>query len=377
MLIKGEALSGKKGDKCLLCHDVLEDISRCIGICPSCVRNRPDESRERIEQVHAESRQMFGLPTRPAANPDGIECKLCFLRCKPGENQKGYCGVRLGNKSSMRKDGRSRGLVSFYHDPLPTNCVADWVCAGGTGAGYPLFAHDRGTEVGFYNLAVFFEVCNLNCLYCQNWSFKASHLSPRWSGIQALENEVNHLTSCICFFGGDPGPQLPYAVRLSHAARKKNPGGILRICWETNGAMHSSGLKEMIKLSLQSGGCVKIDLKAWRPGTHRALCGFENSKILDNFTKAAEWSSVRESPPALVASTPLIPGYVDEDEVYGLASFIAAINPDIPYALLASAPQFLMDGSPTTSTAQANACLEAAKLAGLTRVRLGNAHLLG
>jgi pyruvate formate lyase activating enzyme len=132
----------------------------------------------------------------------------------------------------------------------------------------------------------------------------------------------------------------------------------------------------MTRLSMQSGGCVKIDLKAWNPGTHRALCGVENSKILDNFARAAEWSLERSSPPVLVASTPLVPGYINQDEVYGLASFIAAINPDIPYALLAFAPQFLMDDSPTTSAAHARACLEAAKLAGLTRIRLGNEHLL-
>ncbi len=376
MLIRAKSLSVRKGAKCLLCGNGLDEIAGCIGICPSCVRNRPDESRDRIEQVHADSREMFGLPARPAANPDGIECKLCFLRCRPGKNQKGYCGVRYGSKSSMRNDGRSRALVSFYYDPLPTNCIADWVCAGGTGAGYPRFAHDCGPEVGFYNLAVFFEACNLNCLYCQNWSFKKIQLSPRWSKLDTLEKAVNDTTSCICFFGGDPGPQLPYAVRLSQAVRKKNPDGILRICWETNGALRPSGLKKMTILSLQSGGCVKIDLKAWDPGTHRALCGCENSKILDNFARAAEWSSGRPSPPALVASTPLIPGYINEDEVYRLASFIAGINPDIPYALLAFAPQFLMDDSPTTSAAQAHACLEAAKQAGLTRVRLANEHLL-
>ncbi len=376
MLIRPKSLTAVKGAKCLLCGGGLDGVAGCIGICPSCVRNRPDESRERIEQVHAESREMFGLPVRPAANPEGIDCKLCFLRCRPGKNQKGYCGVRHGSKSSMRTDGRSRALVSFYYDPLPTNCVADWVCAGGTGAGYPRFAHDCGPEVGFYNLAVFFEACNLNCLYCHNWSFKKIQLSPRWSKLETLEKAVNDTTSCICFFGGDPGPQLPYAVRLSRTVRKRNPEAILRICWETNGALHPSGLKEMTRLSMQSGGCVKIDLKAWNPGTHRALCGCGNSKILDNFARAAEWSSERPSPPALVASTPLIPGYVNEDEVYGLASFIAGINPDIPYALLAYAPQFLMDDSPTTSAAQADACLEAAKQAGLTRVRLGNEHLL-
>ena len=276
----------------------------------------------------------------------------------------------------MRTDGRSRALVSYYRDPLPTNCVADWVCAGGTGEGYPHFSNDCGPEVGFYNLAVSFEACNLNCLFCQNWSFKKAHLAPRWADIETLENEVDASTSCICFFGGDPGPQLPYAVQLSQAARKKHSGGILRICWETNGALNPSGLKEMIGLAVQSGGCVKMDLKAFNPETHRALCGFENSKILENFAKAAEWSSQRPSPPALVASTTLIPEFIDEEEVYGLASFIARIDPNIPYALLAFAPQFLMEDSPTTSTAQALACFKAAKLAGLTRVRIGNEHLL-
>jgi len=35
-----------------------------------------------------------------------------------------------------------------------------------------------------------------------------------------------------------------------------------------------------------------------------------------------------------------------------------------------------MDDSPTTSAEQAQACLKAAKEAGLTRVRIGNRHLL-
>lgn len=119
-----------------------------------------------------------------------------------------------------------------------------------------------------------------------------------------------------------------------------------------------------------------MDLKAFNPALHRALCGFENSKILDNFARAAQWARERVSPPALVASTTLIPEFVGEDEIYALASFIARINPSIPYALLAFAPQFLMEDCPTTSADQAYACLKAAKLAGLTRVRLGNMDLL-
>jgi len=65
----------------------------------------------------------------------------------------------------------ARDKLSWYHDPLPTNCVGDWVCAGGTGAGFPEYAHSPGPEHGYSNLAVFFHACSFNCLYCQNWTF--------------------------------------------------------------------------------------------------------------------------------------------------------------------------------------------------------------
>jgi len=319
---------------------------------------------------------MFGLPAKPANNPEGTACNLCFIGCKLGEGQKSYCGLRNGGKSSLRNDGRSRAQVTFYHDPLPTNCVADWVCPGGTGAGYPHFSNDSGPEVGYYNLAIFFEACNFNCLYCQNWSFRKKQLSPRWSKVEAIQKAVRPDTSCICFFGGDPGPQLPFALRVVESARKKNPEKILRICWETNGGVNPAWLKKMTRISIESGGCLKMDLKAWNPGTHRALCGWDNKRVLENFARVAELTAGRADPPPLVASTPLVPGYIDEKEVAGIARFIAGLNPDIPYALLAYAPQFIMDDSPTTSAAQAEACLKAATDAGLKRVRIANQHLL-
>ena len=86
MLIRPKSISPQKGAKCLLCGNALDDIATCIGICPSCVRDNPEQGRDRIELVHAESREMFGLPTRPAANPDGIECKLCFHAMQAGKD---------------------------------------------------------------------------------------------------------------------------------------------------------------------------------------------------------------------------------------------------------------------------------------------------
>lgn len=77
-----------------------------------------------------------------------------------------------------------------------------------------------------------------------------------------------------------------------------------------------------------------------------------------------------------MASTLLVPGYVDVEEVAALARFIAAINPAIPYSLLDFHPQFYLPDLPRTSRGHALRCLQAAREAGLANVRIGNIHLL-
>ncbi len=372
---------GKSPDRggtaiCPVCKREMTAIGAGVGVCPDCVRDRWAEGRRCISLVHSRTRRVFRLPVKPPTSGK-VRCDLCFHRCRMGEEDRGYCGIRTGAEADFRESGRSRALVSHYYDPLPTNCVADWVCSGGTGCGYPTFSHENGPEAGFYNLAVFFEACNLNCLYCQNWNFKRRQRKKNnWLSTGDLAGAVSDSTSCICFFGGDPVPQIPYALRAAKEARERAGGRILRICWETNGSMHPAWLKRMARTSLESGGCIKMDLKAWNPYIHRALCGWDNKHILENFERLARWVPLRLNPPLLIASTLLVPDYVGEEEVHGLASFIARINPDIPYALLAFAPQFCMEDSPTTPRAQAEACLEAAKRAGLRNVRLGNRHLI-
>jgi pyruvate formate lyase activating enzyme len=140
--------------------------------------------------------------------------------------------------------------------------------------------------------------------------------------------------------------------------------------------MHPALLRQMVELSLNSGGCIKFDLKAWSEPIHIALCDVSNKRTLDNFRLLAGYTRLRPSPPLLVASTLLIPGYVGKEEVARIAGFISSLDPDIPYALLAFHPDFLMTDLPVTSRCQATECLDAARAVGLSRVRLGNIHLL-
>ncbi len=131
-----------------------------------------------------------------------------------------------------------------------------------------------------------------------------------------------------------------------------------------------------LDLSLSTAGCVKYDLKAHDQNLHRALTGVTNRRTLENFSRAAARFGERPDPPPLVASTLLVPGYVDAEEVGRIASVIASLNPAIPYVLLAFAPQFLVPDLPRTSVRHAEEAEAAARAAGLRTVRVGNRHLL-
>jgi pyruvate formate lyase activating enzyme len=272
-----------------------------------------------------------------------------------------------------------KGILQWYYDDLPTNCVAWWFCPGCTGAGYPKYAYKPLAEEGYSNLAVFYGSCSYDCLFCQNWHYRklAAQLQPIMSA-QELAAKVDTQVSCICYFGGDPSPQMPHALKTSQLAieRAESQKRILRICWETSGYMKPELANQAAELSLKSGGNMKFDLKTWNENLSKALCGVSNKPTLDCFKAIGEkYYSKRVELPVLTASTLLIPGYVNKEEVENIAKFIAEINPQIPYTLLAFYPQYMMNDLPTTSRKQAGECFETAKRY-LTNVRIGNVYLL-
>ncbi|MHC1592097.1 MAG: radical SAM protein [Candidatus Helarchaeales archaeon] len=357
-------------------------ISKNLSACVDCLREMSPAVRKKIEQVHDLSRRQFNLPVNPPKSETGMSCNICQNNCKIAVGERGFCGlVENINGSLVRHAGNAeKGLLSYYLDPNPTNCCASWVCPAGTGCGYPKFANKSGPEHGFFNLAVFYGACNFNCLFCQNWHFREMSVKARSNMISPknLVKEINENVSCICYFGGDPSPQMVHSLKTSEIAfeiaRKKNQ--ILRICWETNGGMNWSLMERARDLALKSGGCIKIDLKCFDENLHRALCGVSNSNTLKNFKKLAASFSERPEIPLLIGTTLLIPGYVDEEEVRKIAHFISSLDPRIPYSLLGFYPHFFMRDLPRTSKKHAKRCLKAAQDEGLENVNIGNIHLL-
>ncbi len=361
---------------CALCGKYSPLVSEGLQSCLQCVRTGGPEAEALLASGHARVRSRWQLPPEPPDDPHGLPCNLCVNECRVAEGKVGYCGVRRNVAGRWQGASPRRALVSWYHDPLPTNCVADWVCAGGSSAGYPDYSVARGPEVGCRNLAVFFHGCSFDCLFCQNWQHREAAARGGTRTVQGLADAVDERTTCICYFGGDPSPQMPFALRASELALERAEGRVLRICWETNGSMNPKLLDRAVELSLRTGGTVKFDLKAWDPKLHRALCGVGNERTHANFKRIAARVGERPDPPLLLASTLLVPGYVDEGEVRGIARFIAGLDPHIPYVLLAFHPQFAMSDLPVTTREHALRAAETATDAGLTRVRVGNLHLL-
>jgi pyruvate formate lyase activating enzyme len=364
---------------CQICNTDSPVIARFLAVCRTCIIERPDDARPYVEAAHRANRERYGLPPFPPDDPKGKPCKRCGNACRIPPGARGYCGMVENVNGRIRVLATAeRGYLSWYHDPLPTNCVGSWVCPAETGAGYPRYANVNGPEFGYRNLAVFYHSCTFSCLFCQNSHFRAEYLRGPASA-DDLADAVDARTACICYFGGDPTSQLKHSLAASRAASRKarRDGRILRICWETNGSMSARRARRIIEIALETGGCVKFDLKAADPNLHFALTGVSNEQTWENLAALAEYISKRPDPPPLVASTLLVPGYVDAPEVGAIAGRLARLKPDIPYSLLGFHPAHRMGDLPTTSLAQARRCTEAAEAAGLTRVHVGNRHLLG
>jgi len=347
---------------CQVCGERSPLIAGELGVCLACIRERPDEALDVADGAHAAARRLFDLPERPPRAQDGRRCGLCVQDCVIGEGQRGYCGLRevRGGRLHHLAGTRSRGLLHWYRDGLPTNCVADPVCAG-------------HAQRGKHNLAVFYASCTADCLFCQNYHFR--EVEPQGAALltaEELADLANDRTFCACYFGGDPASQMMHALA---AGRRLAERGVT-VCWETNGTARPSLMDRAFDLALESGGCVKFDLKAYDGVLHRVLTAASNRNTLENVARAAARFDERPEPPPLVVSTLLVPGYVDAEEVRRIARFIAKQNPSIPYALLGFAPHFLFPDLPRTSVRHAEEAETAACEAGLTTVRIGNRHLL-
>jgi pyruvate formate lyase activating enzyme len=370
-------------------------VASAIGVCVDCLRSRPREALAIVWERRRRWREKLGLPPEPPRDPNGLPCRICVNECRIPPGGRGYCGIWVNRGGKLEPiAGHGKLVVYTYLDPHPTNCVAGPVCPANTSRGYPKYTFTMGVERGYYNLAVFLGGCPLDCIYCQNWEHKTiiahGRVERRYVKTvdELVEEAMNPRVTCVCYFGGDPTPHMPMLIlasrKILEKAREEGQWP-KRICWETDGLAHPALFREAARLSLESGGIVKIDWKAWTPSVYEALTGVNGERALErlktNARIAAEMARERPEPPLLVISVLLVPGYVDEIEVRGIARYVAGLmreyNVNIPVVLLAFHPDYLARDLPPTSRRHA---LEARRIMleeGVKEVYIGNAWLLG
>jgi pyruvate formate lyase activating enzyme len=339
-------------------------ISKSIGVCALCVR---EGTVGMAKQTHESLRNRDRLvPSIPLSGE--IVCAECGNHCRMKDGDIGFCNTRIVKNGEVVDRHSTSAVVSWYFDPLPTNCVADWVCP---------VTEERDLGFGrqrLKNLAVFYGSCNSDCLFCQNSSYRT--MMARGSPLmtpEELAEAADDYTACVCYFGGDPACNPEHSVRTSQLL---NESRHVKVCYETNGNISKKWLGTIAEIVDTTGGTFKFDLKAVTPSIYEALTGISNSVVLRNFRELAAGRKERDGE-FLVASILLVPGYIDLSEVQSISAFIADCDPSIPTALLGFSPHHAMSDLPRTSRNHAKAAHEVSKEEGLENVRIGNLGLLG
>ena len=224
----------------------------------------------RLARVHRGQPRALRAARAPARAQGGAcAAAAARTRCRLAEGERGYCGARRREGAGSSGGTRPGPTASFYFDPLPTNCVAEWVC-GATGAtATPPSATSPGPEYGWRNLAVFYQSCSFNCLFCQNWHFKEearraklTRARPSWPP-RCVTIRPASASSAATPPRSSP---MPWSARGWPARR--GPGRILRICFETAGRSSRKLLRQMADVAAGERG-----LRQVRPqGLERERC---------------------------------------------------------------------------------------------------------
>ncbi|RKY45950.1 MAG: radical SAM protein [Candidatus Omnitrophota bacterium] len=358
---------------CRICKKKAPEISSLLSVCGRCIRENFSKVKEFLEEIHIGIKKEEGISLKKQRE-SRLRCELCINNCCLQEGEISFCGLRKVEKNKLVGPNRNFANLEFYFDPLPTNCVASFCCAA-TGCGYPQFSYTSGDELGYKNLAVFFNGCSFNCLFCQNYHYRKRLQFNNLVSVDDLLEAIDSKTSCVCFFGGEPSCQIEFTIEFSRRAIEVRKNRILRICWETNGSFNPKFNEEILNILLESGGTIKFDLKFFSPELNLALCGKSNKQSYDNFSFFARNFYRRKNPPLVCVSTPIVSGYTDEREVEEIAQFVSQFDRSIPYSLLGFWPCFYLKDLPPTSKELMYTCYHKAKKF-LDNVNIGNKHLL-
>lgn len=287
-------------------------------------------------------RAMFQEP----AGDGKVRCGLCSHRCLIDEGQRGICAVR---------ENRGGELVSLVFDRLIARNIDPIEKK-------PLFHFLPGSRS--YSIAT--PGCNFRCKHCQNADISqlprdrkgplaGEPVAPRELVAAALAN------GCASISYTYTEPTIYFELAHETAALAAREG--LRNVFVTNGYITPEALREM-RPHLHAAN---IDLKGFTDAFYAKVCGARLQPVLDSIRLYRElgiWIEI---------TTLVIPGLNDSDEeLRGIAAFIASVGPDIPWHVTRFHPTYRLLDSPRTPPETLRRARQIGFDAGLRYVYEGN-----
>jgi len=277
---------------------------------------------------------------------DETVCGLCTHHCRIKPGRIGRCGVRQNIEGTLYSLVYGE-LVAEHLDPIEKK---------------PLFHVLPGSQ----SLSISTMGCNFKCQHCQNHSisqvlgFSTAELKGRKvSAAQVVDSAKKNSCRSISYTYVEPTVFYEFAYDCARIASESN----LKNIFVSNGYLSEQASREISPYL----DAINIDVKSYRNDFYKQICGARLQPVLDNVRLMKElgvWVEV---------TTLVIPGLNDsEDELAGLASFLAAVDPMIPWHVSAFYPTYKMtDRFPTPSETLVKAA-QIGRDAGLMFVYEGN-----
>lgn len=170
--------------------------------------------------------------------------------------------------------------------------------------------------------SLYFIGCNFSCIGCY-WKQIYGRVNIRLMKFLNLDETIDIMRPAapkrVCMISGEPRP-CPEYDRLPQALHEAF-GCEVRLM--TNGHI----LPRLSELHHAS-----VSIKAYDNKLHRTYTGKSNVATLQNFRL------LHESGVEVSASSVLIPGQIDQEEIINIARFIAGVDRNIPYRIIGYMP---------------------------------------